>query len=104
MIKGYSIYIIAIFHVVADYVSFATTFSFFKQTSSLIHFVASLFKNETTTLGFVFECRPVGSFSRKRENIDFIRPIQNERPPPYLNKESLLFRSGGAIFYLKPLH
>ena len=78
MIKGYGIYTVAIFHVVADYVSFATTFSFLKQASSLIHFVAPPFKNETATLGFVFECRPVGSFSRKRENIDFNRPFHKK--------------------------
>ena len=48
------------YHVVADFVSFATTFSFSKQTSSLIHSVAPPFKIETALLGFDFVSRPVG--------------------------------------------
>ena len=48
------------YHVVADFVSFATAFSFSKQTSSLIHSVAPPFKIETASLGFDFVGRPAG--------------------------------------------
>jgi len=40
------------YHVVADFVSFATTFSFSKQTPSLIHSVAPPFRIEPAPLGF----------------------------------------------------
>ena len=39
-------------HVVADFVSFATTFSFTQKTSSLIHSVAPPFQIEPASLGF----------------------------------------------------
>ena len=39
------------YHVVADFVSFATTFSFSKQTSSLIYSVAPPFQTATAMLG-----------------------------------------------------
>ena len=46
------IYRVKVRHVVADYVSFATTFSFSKQTSSHTHSVAPPLQTEPASLGF----------------------------------------------------
>ena len=60
MDEGRGIYSVAMFHVVADCVSFATTFSFSKQTSSLIHSVAPPFQLRPTSLGSQLVGRPAG--------------------------------------------
>ena len=49
MDEGYGIYSVAMFHVVADCISFATTFL---QKSSLTHSVAPPLQTEPAALGF----------------------------------------------------
>ena len=80
-------------NVVADYVSFATAFSFSKQTPSLIHSVAPPFQIEPTPLGFDLGFRDGAS-----KSYNFTRTKKRK-----VHSGGLSFFIGGLCFVSPPL-